>query len=123
MGNLENCEPADTRMQSDKEDQMVKSNAQARLSILLLAVISSVMTAAPVEAQNATFRSFNGVNYGMPPDLVHLSAGCPFRPRCRFAVERCKEENPPLVSVAQDHYSACWEWERVAKVATGAEAA
>jgi oligopeptide/dipeptide ABC transporter ATP-binding protein len=52
---------------------------------------------------------------GMPPDLVHMDAGCPFRPRCRFAVERCKTENPPLISVAEAHQAACWEWERVHK--------
>jgi oligopeptide/dipeptide ABC transporter ATP-binding protein len=52
---------------------------------------------------------------GMPPDLVHMDAGCPFRPRCRFAVDRCKEENPPLVSVAEAHEAACWERQRVGK--------
>ncbi|HLC28156.1 MAG TPA: ABC transporter ATP-binding protein [Dehalococcoidia bacterium] len=54
---------------------------------------------------------------GMPPDLVNLGAGCPFRPRCKFSVERCKEENPPLLTVADAHASACWEWERVVKAA------
>jgi len=53
---------------------------------------------------------------GMPPDLINLGAGCPFRPRCRFSVDRCKEENPPLIAVAEAHASACWEWERVARV-------
>ncbi len=52
---------------------------------------------------------------GMPPDLIHVGPGCPFRPRCRFAVERCKTENPPLVSVGDAHMAACWEWERVHK--------
>ncbi len=52
---------------------------------------------------------------GMPPDLIRLGAGCPFRPRCRFAVDRCKEENPPLMAVGAAHQSACWEWERVVK--------
>jgi oligopeptide transport system ATP-binding protein len=52
---------------------------------------------------------------GMPPDLIHLGKGCPFRPRCRFSVERCQEENPPLMAVAEAHSSACWEWERVTK--------
>jgi oligopeptide/dipeptide ABC transporter ATP-binding protein len=60
---------------------------------------------------------------GMPPDLVHLGAGCPFRPRCRFSVDRCKEENPPLITVGNEHASACWEWERVAQAATSPEAA
>ena len=52
---------------------------------------------------------------GMPPDLVHMDSGCPFRPRCRFAVDRCKTENPPLINVADAHSAACWEWERVHK--------
>ena len=50
---------------------------------------------------------------GMPPDMVHMDAGCPFRPRCRFAVDRCKEENPPLANVAEAHQAACWETDRV----------
>ncbi len=50
---------------------------------------------------------------GMPPDLINLGAGCSFRPRCRFAVERCKEESPPLMSVGGEHMAACWEWENV----------
>jgi oligopeptide/dipeptide ABC transporter ATP-binding protein len=54
---------------------------------------------------------------GMPPDLVHMDDGCPFRPRCRFAVDRCKTEIPPLITVGTDHAAACWEWERVSKTA------
>ena len=53
---------------------------------------------------------------GMPPDLIHLGAGCPFRPRCRFAVDRCAAENPPLLAVGDNHTAACWEWEAVAKI-------
>ena len=45
---------------------------------------------------------------GSPPDLVNLPSGCPFRPRCRFAIDKCAEENPPLLKVDEDHYSACW---------------
>jgi oligopeptide/dipeptide ABC transporter ATP-binding protein len=52
---------------------------------------------------------------GMPPDLVHMDSGCPFRPRCRFAVDRCKTENPPLITVGDAHSAACFEWERVHK--------
>ena len=52
---------------------------------------------------------------GMPPDLVRVPPGCSFRPRCRFAVERCAEEVPPLLPVGPNHHSACWEWERVAQ--------
>ena len=32
---------------------------------------------------------------------------CPFMPRCRFAVERCAQEDPPLLQVG-GHSVACW---------------
>jgi oligopeptide transport system ATP-binding protein len=45
---------------------------------------------------------------GMPPDLIHIPAGCPLAPRCRFVVQRCRAENPPLRPVAAGHETACW---------------
>jgi len=45
---------------------------------------------------------------GLPPDLVGLSRGCPFTPRCAYAVERCRQENPQLEPVALGHEAACW---------------
>jgi len=45
---------------------------------------------------------------GQPPDLMNLPAGCAFRERCRFAIERCAEEIPPLQSVSAGHCSACF---------------
>ncbi|MFN8557195.1 MAG: ABC transporter ATP-binding protein [Dehalococcoidia bacterium] len=52
---------------------------------------------------------------GSPPDLVNLPKGCSFYPRCRWRVERCLEEYPPLMMVGERHVAACWEWERVAR--------
>ena len=45
---------------------------------------------------------------GLPPDLLGLPTGCPFAPRCEFAIERCWEENPTLESVSPGHRKACW---------------
>jgi len=45
---------------------------------------------------------------GLPPDLIDMPGGCPFGPRCRFAIERCLEENPILEPVARGHTVACW---------------
>jgi oligopeptide transport system ATP-binding protein len=50
---------------------------------------------------------------GSPPDLLQEPTHCPFAPRCRFAVERCWQENPPLQSVAPHHLAACWQVEAV----------
>lgn len=60
---------------------------------------------------------------GMPPDLVRIPPGCSFRPRCRFAVDRCGEETPPLLPIENNRTSACWEWERVARATKSPAAA
>jgi oligopeptide transport system ATP-binding protein len=44
---------------------------------------------------------------GVPPDLSSISSGCPFRPRCRMAIDRCAVD-PALESVDRDHQVACW---------------
>jgi oligopeptide transport system ATP-binding protein len=45
---------------------------------------------------------------GLPPDLLGLPPGCPFAPRCVYAMDRCHKENPPLESVSPGHWKACW---------------
>jgi oligopeptide transport system ATP-binding protein len=45
---------------------------------------------------------------GLPPDLLEAPMHCPFAPRCSFAVDKCWQENPPLVEVAPNHKAACW---------------
>lgn len=47
---------------------------------------------------------------GQPPDLAALDDGCAFRPRCRFATDRCAHEIPELETVAGEHRSACWNF-------------
>ena len=44
---------------------------------------------------------------GMPPDLSKPLPGCPFSPRCEFAVERCRTEVPKLMSISPTHAHAC----------------
>jgi oligopeptide/dipeptide ABC transporter ATP-binding protein len=50
---------------------------------------------------------------GQPPDLTREIAGCAYLPRCRFAVERCAREAPPLEAVSAGHASACFEKHRL----------
>ena len=45
---------------------------------------------------------------GQPPDLTRLDQGCAFRPRCRFAIDRCTGEIPVLEDVGDAHTAACW---------------
>jgi oligopeptide transport system ATP-binding protein len=45
---------------------------------------------------------------GLPPVLFDKPHRCPFSPRCKFRIDRCLHENPPLISVEDGHASACW---------------
>jgi oligopeptide/dipeptide ABC transporter ATP-binding protein len=45
---------------------------------------------------------------GQPPDLWNLPPGCSFAPRCKFVIDKCAEEAPPLRQIENGHASACW---------------
>jgi oligopeptide transport system ATP-binding protein len=45
---------------------------------------------------------------GAPPSLLVKPKGCPFVPRCEFAIEHCRSEMPPLELIAPRHKIACW---------------
>jgi peptide/nickel transport system ATP-binding protein len=45
---------------------------------------------------------------GIPPDLVHPPAGCRFAPRCRYATDECRAQEPPLSGDAPGHRFACF---------------
>ena len=44
---------------------------------------------------------------GMPPNLTRVIVGCRFAPRCRFATERCHQEDPELQGPVK-HQFACF---------------
>jgi oligopeptide/dipeptide ABC transporter ATP-binding protein len=46
---------------------------------------------------------------GRPPDLVRPPKGCNFAPRCKYAQDRCRQEEPPLIAADQPgHLYRCW---------------
>jgi oligopeptide transport system ATP-binding protein len=58
---------------------------------------------------------------GLPPDMCIAPVGCPFVPRCPYAFDRCRAENPGLLDLsngraadssllhaADRHTVACW---------------
>jgi oligopeptide/dipeptide ABC transporter ATP-binding protein len=45
---------------------------------------------------------------GRPPSMVGAIPGCPFHPRCAYARDRCKHEEPPLIAEREGHEYACW---------------
>jgi oligopeptide/dipeptide ABC transporter ATP-binding protein len=45
---------------------------------------------------------------GSVPDLSSLSQGCPFEPRCSHATDKCRQINPTLSTISDNHDVACW---------------
>lgn len=45
---------------------------------------------------------------GEPPDLINPPPGCRFYPRCVFAMDICKREDPPMIQLDKDHKVSCW---------------
>jgi peptide/nickel transport system ATP-binding protein len=52
---------------------------------------------------------------GMVPSLTNLPEGCAFAPRCPLAIERCRQEYPPLQDFGGHHRAACWRAAELAK--------
>ena len=51
---------------------------------------------------------------GFPPDLIRPPSGFRFNPRCRFKIDRCLHDDPPLMDVGPEQEAACWVTMRTA---------
>lgn len=45
---------------------------------------------------------------GTPPDLLKPPKGCPFMPRCQYAMDICTDHQPPYFEIGENHRSMCW---------------
>jgi len=46
---------------------------------------------------------------GQPPSLMNLPPGCRFAPRCSSAIPLCREQEPPIKYVDDDHSVSCFQ--------------
>jgi len=47
---------------------------------------------------------------GNPPDLINPPKGCRFSPRCPYATEKCREEEPPTIMVGRHRLVKCFQY-------------
>lgn len=66
----------------------------------LLASIPTLQTSRD-QRLNVITGSVPNLNRALPP-------GCRFAPRCPFAFDRCREEEPPLLPAGRGHTARCW---------------
>lgn len=45
---------------------------------------------------------------GTPPDLLDPPKGCPFAPRCKYAMKICKVQYPDMTRISENHTANCW---------------
>lgn len=50
---------------------------------------------------------------GVVPNPLHLPEGCKFHPRCRFATDKCRQEEPEIKDIKPGHSVRCWYPEAV----------
>jgi oligopeptide/dipeptide ABC transporter ATP-binding protein len=75
----------------------------------LLGSIPSLDAAAKAGARRPRLNEIKG----MVPSLFNLPPGCSFAPRCGFATDRCRAEEPSLEQYRPGHWIACWHAERL----------
>lgn len=48
---------------------------------------------------------------GVVPNPTEIIEGCSFCPRCKYATEQCKKEEPPMVQVDEKRKVRCWKFD------------
>ncbi len=57
-----------------------------------------------LETREHRLRTIEGA---VPPPLA-MPAGCRFNPRCPLVIDRCREQDPPLLELTSGTRAACW---------------
>ncbi|OQA42851.1 MAG: Oligopeptide transport ATP-binding protein OppF [Chloroflexi bacterium ADurb.Bin325] len=65
----------------------------------------ALMSAVP--KADPKYRSERIIMQGDVADPSNPPSGCYFHPRCRYAIERCKQEAPAFRALKPDHFVAC----------------
>ncbi|PVU70445.1 dipeptide/oligopeptide/nickel ABC transporter ATP-binding protein [Sulfolobus sp. SCGC AB-777_L09] len=79
-----------------KAEEIYKSPSHPYTQLLLQSI-------PDIRKRNSGLKSIPG----SPPDLINPPSGCRFHPRCPFAMEICKVQEPEMTKVSPTHYVAC----------------
>ncbi|GLI20299.1 ABC transporter ATP-binding protein [Tepidanaerobacter syntrophicus] len=66
----------------------------------------ALLTAVPIE--DPKIRAPKEILQGEVPSPVDPPPGCRFYPRCKYAIAKCKDENPELIEKSPGHFVSCF---------------
>jgi peptide/nickel transport system ATP-binding protein len=84
-------------MEEGRTEDIVNAPVHPYTQKLMAAIPQGFIDAPPLPAPT-----------GEAPDLRRLPTGCKFHPRCPFVMERCKENEPPILSTSDGRRVSCW---------------
>ncbi len=70
--------------------------------------LGSVLHSGPATGSANESASFTGAARARAAAGGPAATGCPFSTRCPLAVDKCRQENPPLQQVTEMRAAACW---------------
>jgi peptide/nickel transport system ATP-binding protein len=68
----------------------------------------ALLNAAPVPDPNKRRDRKQFIISGQVPSPMNRPKGCFFNPRCKFAMDECKQKYPPYYSINDKHFVACY---------------
>ncbi len=69
----------------------------------------ALISAIPIPDPSVT-REKTRLN-GETPSLIDIPIGCSLQDRCPYVMPRCREQDPPLRNVSDEHYLACFKFD------------
>jgi peptide/nickel transport system ATP-binding protein len=83
------------------------SPAEELYSRPIMPYTEALLSAVPIPDPDLAERRERIVLEGDVPSPINPPSGCRFHPRCRYATEICRQDEPPLVDYGNDHLAAC----------------
>jgi oligopeptide transport system ATP-binding protein len=73
----------------------------------------ALLSAIPIPDPVLEKRRSRMILIGDVPSPVNPPTGCRFNPRCPYAEDNCRSDEPPLAEVRSGHFVACHYWDEV----------